>query len=309
VDPAGAAKYYTDNPRDFMMMGMMGGGRGPMGAGGASTIASEWARQDPSAAMAWANSLTGNDKGPAMNAVVQEVANGDPAKAWGMVTTMDKDSQARAYEDIAAKWGAKSFPDAEAMIRGLPADQQAAAMSSAIAGFSKTNPKQAADKAAAMPPGEDRNSAISIVAKNWSRENPKEAATWAMTQGDDATKSDAIDKIMPNWVAMDEKGALGFVTAQGAGPVHDSAATAWVMNNRSGSATESLKIAESITDKNQREQAVRVGAMRLMIENPEAGKAYIANSDAISEEMKTRAAEGKPLLGGGRGGWGGRGGR
>ena len=309
VDPAGAAKYYADNPREFMMMGMMGGGRGPMGGSGASTIASEWARQDPTAAMAWANSLTGNDKGSAMNAVVREVANGDPAKAWGMVTTMDKDSQARAYEDIAGKWGAKNFPDAEAMIRGLPADQQAAAMSSAIAGLSRTDPKQAADKAAAMPTGDDRNSAISIVAKNWSRENPKEAAAWAMTQGDDATKSDAIDEVMPNWVAQDEKGALVFVNAQPPGAVRDSAATSWVMNNRAGSATESLKIAESITDKGQREQSVRVGAMRLMLENPEAGKAYIATSDAISDEMKTRAAEGKPLFGGGRGGWGGRGGR
>ena len=48
VDPANAAKYYADNPREFAMMGMMGGGRGPMGGqGGASIIAGEWARQDP----------------------------------------------------------------------------------------------------------------------------------------------------------------------------------------------------------------------------------------------------------------------
>ena len=48
VDPANAAKYYAENPREFAMMGMMGGGRGPMGGQGpASIIASEWARQDP----------------------------------------------------------------------------------------------------------------------------------------------------------------------------------------------------------------------------------------------------------------------
>ena len=66
-DPQGAAKYYSDNARQFAMMGMMGGGRGPMGGGGASVIASEWARQDPTAAFAWAGTLTGNEKNSAMS--------------------------------------------------------------------------------------------------------------------------------------------------------------------------------------------------------------------------------------------------
>jgi hypothetical protein len=312
IDPAGAAKYYGENARDFMGMGMMGGGRGPMGGGsGASTIAGEWARQDPAAAMAWANSLTGPDKASAMGSVIREVANGDPAKAWGMVAPMDQDSQTRAYEDIAAKWASKSFPDAEAMIRALPADQQNAAMASAISSLSKSDPKLAAAKAAAMPEGDDRNEAISTVARNWSRDNPKEAATWAMTQGDDEAKGDAIGEIMPNWVTQDEKGALAFLNGQEAGAVRDSAASAYVMNNRTGNSAEVLKVAESITEKDARERAVRVSAIRLMTEDPVAGNTYIQGSDLFSDEMKTRAAEGKPLWGGTRagGGPGGRGGR
>jgi hypothetical protein len=38
VDPANAAKYYQTNPREFAMMGMMGGGRGPMGGQGPASI-------------------------------------------------------------------------------------------------------------------------------------------------------------------------------------------------------------------------------------------------------------------------------
>jgi hypothetical protein len=309
VDPAGAAKYYMDNPREFAAMGMMGGGRGPMGGGnGASTIASEWARQDPQAAMAWASTLTGNDKGSAMTAVVREVANSDPSKAWGMVATMDKESQTRAYEDIAGKWGSKNFTEAEAMISTLPADQQAAAMSSAIAGLSKSDPKLAAAKAAAMPAGEDRDDAISTVARNWSRESPKEAATWILTQSDDEAKSDAIGEIMPNWVSQDEKGALSFITAQQPGAVRDRAAASYVMTNRTGSPAEVIKIAESITDEDSRNQSIRVSAIRWMQEDAAAANTYIQSSDAFSDEMKTRAAAGQPLWGGGRGGPGGPGG-
>ena len=46
VDPVNAAKYFAANPREFAMMDMMGG------QGASSIIASEWARQDPAAALA-----------------------------------------------------------------------------------------------------------------------------------------------------------------------------------------------------------------------------------------------------------------
>ena len=80
-----------------MGMGMMGGGRGPMGGqGGASIIASEWARQDPAAALAWANGLT-TEKSQAMNAVVGEVAKTDPKKATEMLAGMGTEGLGDAY--------------------------------------------------------------------------------------------------------------------------------------------------------------------------------------------------------------------
>ncbi len=109
VDPANAAKYYAENPREFAMMGMMGGqgGCGPMGGqGGASIIASEWARQDPTAALAWANSLT-TEKGQAMSAVVGEIAKTDPAKAAGMLQTMEGADKSSAYRTVAEQYGAR----------------------------------------------------------------------------------------------------------------------------------------------------------------------------------------------------------
>jgi uncharacterized protein affecting Mg2+/Co2+ transport len=113
---------------------------------------------------------------------------------------------------------------------------------------------------------------------------------------------------MPNWVTQDDKGALAFVSAQQPGPVRDSAASAYVMNNRSAAPAELIKVAESITDENSRNQSVRVSAIRWMQDDPAAANTYIQSSGAFSDEMKTRAAEGKPLWGGGGGRGGPRGG-
>ena len=116
VDPANAAKYYQENPREFGMMGMMGG-RGPGGGqNGASIIASEWARQDPVAALAWAASLT-TDKGSAMSSVIGEVAKNDPRKAAAMIGQMDEGDRAGTYRSVAAQYGALDFVDAQSWIR------------------------------------------------------------------------------------------------------------------------------------------------------------------------------------------------
>jgi hypothetical protein len=288
VDPAAAAKYYSENARDF---GMMGGG--PVGgSNGAGTIAGEWARQDPVAAMAWASTLSGSDKSSAMGAVVREVAASDPAKAWGMVATMDKNSQGRAYDDIAAKWGSKDFTQAEAMIRSLPADHPASALASAISSLSKSDPKTAAAKAAAMPAGNDRISAVADVAQNWSCESPKEAAAWLVEQGEDAANSrNGIGSVVSIWVSQDPKGALAFVNSQPEGAVRDSAALAYVMSNSKAAPAESIKVAETISDEDNRNRAVMITAGRWLQEDRAAANDYIQNSDDFSDEEKAEAAE------------------
>jgi hypothetical protein len=303
-DPQGAAKYYSENARQFAMMGMMGGGRGPMGGSGASVIAAEWARQDASAAFTWASSLTGNEKGSAMSSVIGEVASTDPKKAAGMVASMDAASQGRAYEDIARKWGNQNFSDAEAWVRTLPADQQGAAMASAIAGLSKENPQLASEKIAALPAGDDRNEAVSTLAQNWSRQNPEAAAAWLVKQSDADATSRAMREVMPNWVTQDPQAALAFVNAQQPGAVRDSAASSYIMSNSKSAPAELVKVAESISDEGSRNRSVGMATMRWMQEDPEAAKTYVQGSDAFSAEQKERVADGKPLWGGGRRGGG-----
>jgi hypothetical protein len=304
-DPAGAAKYYSDNARQFAMMGMMGGGRGPMGGSGASVIATEWARQDPTAAFAWAGTLTGNEKNSAMSSVIGEIATSDPKKAAGMVASMDAAGQGRAYEDIARKWGSQNFADAESWIRTLPAAQQGDAMASAIAGLSKDNPQLASEKVAALPAGDARNEAVNALAQNWSRQDASGAAAWLLKQNDEAATSHAMGEVMPNWVNQDPKAALAFVTSQKAGEVRDSAASAYVMSNSKSAPAELVKVAETISDEGNRSRTLGMTTMRWMQEDPVAAKAYVQSSDAFSTEQKERVAAGEPLWGGGRRGGGG----
>ena len=305
VDPANAAKYYAENPREFAMMGMMGGGRGPMGGQtGASIIASEWARQDPTGALAWANSLT-TEKGQALNAVVGEVAKTDPKKASEMLAAMTGTDKTDAYRSVALQYGASNFSEAQAWIRTLPADDQAAALAAAISGFSNTDPEAAAKQAALMEAGESKDRVIPEVIRDWARVDPKAAADFLKQQDSERAQRDAMRELMPNWVANDPAAALAYANSYAPGPVRDSALQSYVFGNSKSKPAELVKVAESITDQGDRNRSFSIAAAGWMREDPDAAKTYIQQSTAISDNAKQRIIEGRGMWGGrgrGRGG-------
>lgn len=310
TDPENAAKYFAEHPREFAMMGMgpMGGGRN--GGSGASVIAAEWAKSNPEAALAWAQTLKGNDKDQAMTSVVRELAMTNPQKAVQLASTMEGDAKTNAYESIASQWGAKNFTEAEAWIKTLPADQQDAAMASAIRSLANQDPQTASTKIAAMADGDAKNRAISEVVDSWSRENPKAAAAWLSSQNTEASGR-AMRDLMGNWARQDDAGALSYLNSQPAGEARDQATQAYVWSNRSADPKSVVSLAETITDEGDRQRAVGVAYMQWMQSDPEAAKASIESSTTISDEAKQRLQEGggRGGFGGGRGGFGGGGNR
>lgn len=300
VDPAGAAQYVTDNPRDFAMMG--GFGRGPGGGqAAASIIAGEWAKQDPAGALAWAQTLKG-DRGDAVASVLRQVAVSDPKRAAELVASISEEGRGSSYRTIASSWGAKNWSEAEAWIRTLPAEEQQGAMASAVRGLAGEDPVAASRQVASMAEGGERNRAVEAVVENWSRQDPAAAASWLMQQNDPEVQRDSMRNLMSNWAQADGNAAKQFIQQQPAGEVRDSAVASYVWSNRSSSPQETMQLAESIQDEGSRSRTVGMAAMRWMSEDEAAAKAYVQQSTVISNEAKQRILEGRGGGGRGRGG-------
>ena len=307
VDPANAAKYFSENPREFAMMGGFGGGRGPGGGeSGASVIAAEWAKLDPEAALAWANGLEGRDKSGALSSVISEMASKDPTKAAQVAATLDGDDQARAYGEIAGKWASTDFAAAESWIQSLPAEARDRAMSQALQSLAATDPEGAAAKVAGIPVGRDRDRAIEDIAGSWARKDPASAAAWVIQQQQEDPE-DAIRSVISTWAGQDSAATLAFIQQQPAGEMRDDATSTYIWSNRGADPQETIKLAESISDEGSRNRTVGMAAMRWMQEDKEAATAYIQQSTALSDEAKQRLIESEGRGWGGRGGPGGRG--
>jgi hypothetical protein len=300
VDPVNAAKYFSENPREFARMG---GGGGPMGGdNGASVIASEWAKLDPDAAMAWANSLgNAQDKSGALSSVVREIATKDPSKAATIAAGLTGDDQTQAYQQIAAQWGTSDFAAAKAWINSLPAAAQGDAMASALASYAANDPVKAAAEVGSLT-GDAKNQAVDQIAQAWARTDPAKAAEWVASEDGDRN---AIRGVMMNWVNQDSAAALSFIQKQPQGELRDQAVGTYVMANATASPKDSVALAESITDDNSRNRALMASTSAWMAEDPAAAKDYINSSTSLSDDAKQAILSGR----GGRGFGGGGGGR
>lgn len=307
TDPANAAKYYAENPRDFAMMGMMGRGPGG-GQTGSSIIASEWARQDPAAAMAWASSLT-TEKSEAMRSVIGEMAKTDPASAISMLSQMDEGDRSGAYRSIASEYGAKDFDAAQAWISTLPADEQARTLASAIDGLSNTNPQLAALELSQMEEGDAKDRLLPDVVSDLARSDVQAAAKLVKEQGSEEAQRDSMRELMPVWASQNPSAALAYAQSFEPGRVQDSALRSYVWGNSKGEPAELVKVAEGISDKEEQSRTVAMTAARWMREDESAAKEYVASSTVLSDDAKKRLNDGDNMWDGGRRGGGGNRGR
>lgn len=282
VDPVNAAKYYEENPRLFMTMG---GRRGMQPQAGSVIVATEWAKQDPTAAMQWANGLE-RGKDEALAAVIGEVAREDPAKAAGMLSGIDPEAAGDSYRAIAESYGGKDFAAAQAWIQGLPADQQQGAMAAAISGLARTDPSAAAAQVATMEDGGSKDRAVRNVVGSMAMQDPQAAAQFLTENGSADAQESSMRELMPAWVAKDPDGALNYAMQMEEGGTRDRAISSYVWSNQQASPADLVQVAENISDERSRSRTVGWMASRWMREDEEAAKAYIESSDAITDRTR-----------------------
>ena len=300
VDPSSAAKYYDANKGEFSTMGLFGGGRGgggPMGNGGASIIASEWARQNPDQAMQWAKTLKGNESANAVSSIVSQVATTDPQKAMTLAATLTGEEKSRANREIAESLGAKDWSAAEKFIASLPAEEQSNARERAFQSLAKENPSDAMNQLNSFADEKERSRATARVAEEMSKAEPKQAFDLVMKSA--ANDEDAMRNVMMNYSRQDNAGALQAINTIPQGEMRDTAIGTYVFSNTGTDYAQNLSLAESIADEGSRDRAINVSVARWMTTDPDAAKSAVKNSTVVSEEMKQRVEQGNV--------WGGRG--
>lgn len=283
-NPEALAQEYSNNPDEF---GMGPGGRGQGDT--AAMIAGEWAKQNPEAALKWAQTLDDREAADAISGVFNELSQQDPQEALRMAATLDDNARGDAYESIAASWAISDYAAADQWINSL-SEGQGKVRFAAIESLANASPSQAARETTKLPAGEERDELVAEVSREWARQDAPAAFEWLTESGSEGAVEEGIGRVVGALSREDPERVLDYIDSQDAGEVRDNAVQGYVYGNRDAPAAETIRLAETISGEDDRQRAVTRVAYEWAREDPEATLQYLETTDSIGEDSRERIA-------------------
>ena len=284
-NPEALAQEYSNNPDEF---GMGPGGRGKGDT--AAMIAGEWAKQNPEAALKWAQTLDDREAADAISGVFSELSQQDPQEALRMAATLDDNARGDAYESIAASWAISDYAAADQWINSL-SEGQGKVRFAAIESLANASPSQAARETTKLPAGEERDDLVAEVSREWARQDAPAAFEWLTESGSEGAVEEGIGRVVGALSREDPERVLDYIDSQDAGEVRDNAVQGYIYGNRDAPAAETIRLAETISGEDDRQRAVTRVAYEWAREDPEATLQYLETTDSIGEDSRERIAE------------------
>ena len=184
------------------------------------TIAKEWARQDPKAALAWSRTLADQQQAGAYSGVLGTIAATDPQKAASLALTLEPgDARDHILSEIAESWARHSPKEALAWTTKLDSDEKSHTTAVALKSWSETDPAKAAQYLDQQP----NSNYLELIASQWSRRDPAKAANWVASKSQSPERNSALGKTLWNWTTQNPAAATAWVQSQPDGPAKDQA--------------------------------------------------------------------------------------
>ncbi|MDG2400553.1 MAG: sigma-70 family RNA polymerase sigma factor [Akkermansiaceae bacterium] len=184
------------------------------------TIAKEWARQDPRAALEWAQTLADQQQAGAYSGVLGTIAATDPQKAATLALGLKAgDARNDILAEIAQSWARYSPVKALAWTLTLPPEARGHATSRALESWSKTHPEKAAQYLDENPNPEH----LKLIANQWSKRDPEGTANWIASKTESPQRNSALADTLWHWTTQTPKAATAWIEGLPAGNSRDQA--------------------------------------------------------------------------------------
>lgn len=176
----------------------------------AAQAASLWARKDPSAAIAWVDSLpSGYMKNQARSQIAVDLAQRNPAIALEQATDIPGDQGRKAVFLVMQTWIRNDYLRAVTHISVMPGGiTKDRVIASVAGGLAKIDPHTALALVLQMSPSRRKNQSLSDVASSWARKDPDDALEWANKQTNESLKESLLYGIVLSVASSDPKRAL-----------------------------------------------------------------------------------------------------
>jgi len=217
MDPAKAAAWLSNSDSPILRQPWMSGLL-------AQSVAEQWARQDPDAALEWAATLDPDQRVGAYSGIINNIMESDPQRAAALAMTLDSSDRPKLLGQIAEAWAARDPAEAVAWANSLTGGDREGSLQEALGSWAVSDPSQAAAYVDQLPE-QERSSYVRDVVRNWSEQAPADAAAWLGSQPEGEGRAGAMGYLMWNWTTRDPEAAANWLGEQPAGPSYDEGVT------------------------------------------------------------------------------------
>ncbi|MEM8952948.1 MAG: hypothetical protein AAGD22_02240 [Verrucomicrobiota bacterium] len=257
------------------------------------SVANEWARTDPEAAMAWVMGLDEGARRVSAGAVLGQWANQDASAAAAFVDGLDDASQRGGMvAAVAAQWGRQDTDAAMAWARGLEGDERAGAVASVLDAWASQDVEVAARQLSGLEAGRERDMAFGRVAGQWAQQDVEAAANWVVGQevGDSASKG-AMRNVMRTWAGRNEFDAAEWLADQPPGPGTDGAIIGLTERVMVKDPESAAYWALSMSDEGDRASQVGKVVAQWARKDRGAATAWVVGNPDVPESVRAKFAD------------------
>ena len=285
-DPRAAAEFFKDENNPILNV--------PQSAGMiAGSVAREWAKQDPAAAMAWATSLKDGLRGGAISSIVGSIAASDPVAASKMLADLKLekgDDRNRVFGQVAQAWATRD-PEAALTWAGSLGDgpEKDEARRKALDSWANDNPQAAAAHLDSITDPKERDKMLSAVTGPWARRDPAGTAAWLQNQPESKGREESMRSVMWMWTATDPTAASTWLNNQPAGASKDEGIVTLANQTFATDPEAALTWAATIQDSAKRTTQIRRGIEGWIKKDESAAKTWLQkNPTALPAEDMAR---------------------
>ncbi|NWK54510.1 hypothetical protein HW115_02730 [Verrucomicrobiaceae bacterium N1E253] len=180
-------------------------------------LAEAWARNSPSEAATWAESLEGGERSQAIREVVDEWAKLDPAAAAGYLDRLAGGESIDSYvRDVASRWARQEPADAAGWVMAQSEGNGTRdAMGYVMWNWTRQDPEAAATWLLQQPAGPNRDGGIAGLSKASGSFDPAAATQWAHAISDERRRNQMLNHSLERWVEQDANAAMQWAETNG----------------------------------------------------------------------------------------------
>lgn len=256
-------------------------------------VLSNWAQQDPAAAIKAVEALDGLNgliKVHACHTLATAMAEKDPKGSmnWFMAAVQeDSYNYADQIHKMSRQWAEKEPAEAWKWALALPDSELKTSCMADLAQYAaKASPFEVANEITKMPPGDQQNAAAMTAAAAWSEQDPRAASAWAAQFPDPRSRGMAMEMIARRWTAQDLAATRDWIQSLPPGKDQQDAIGGMINALSSNQPAQAADAVPSLTDPQHRESATEQIGRNWFKKDPTAARQWLQKTGMPEDQIQ-----------------------